>query len=121
MTMTKFEKRTGIKPCCATVMVLFVISVCFNVFLYNRCVDLSDTVMQIDGAMNREMVLIDTLFNANKSLHYQLVTDDSIIIELKKKNEDLRNSGNQPEQSTRVSEQSDISHSGRFNKISPID
>jgi hypothetical protein len=77
--------------------------------------------MQIDGAMNREMVLIDTLFNANKSLHYQLVTDDSIIIELKKKNEDLRNSCNQPEQSTRVSEQSDISHSGRFKKIPPID
>lgn len=120
MTMTKFEERTGIKPCCAAVMVLFIISVCFNVFLYNRCIDLSNTVMDIDNAMNKEMQLIDTLFNANKSLYYQLITDDSIIIELKN-HEDLRNSGYKPEQSSGIPGKVDLQYSGRFAKIPPID
>ena len=83
--MTNFEKKTGIKPCCVAAMLLLILSVCFNVFLYHRCIALSDTINNLDCAMQREMNIIDTLFNANKDLYYQLKKDDSIILELKHK------------------------------------
>ena len=84
--MTNFEKKTGIKPCCIMAMFLLISSLCCNVFLYNRCVKLTDVITDLDCAMQREMNIIDTLFNANKDLYFQLKKDDAIILELKQKN-----------------------------------
>lgn len=96
--MTNFEKKTGIKPCCVATMILLILSICFNVFLFKRCITLTDTVNDLDHAMHREMNIIDTLFNANKDLYYQLKKDDSIILELKQRTcqETIRESKNEP-------------------------
>ena len=77
--MTTLERKYGIKPCCLAAMFTLIISIIFNIILFNKCNDMAVIISDLDMAMMKEMSAIDTLHNTNYKLFKKLKYDDSLI------------------------------------------
>ena len=77
--MTTLERKYSIKPCCIIALVMLVISIIFNIILFNKYTDMAVIINDLDKTMMKEMTAIDTLHNANYKLFQKLKYDDSLI------------------------------------------
>ena len=77
--MTTLERKYSIKPCCIAALFMLVISIIFNIILFNKYTDMAAIINNLDMTMMKEMSAIDTLHNTNYKLFQKLKYDDSLI------------------------------------------